>query len=189
MPTSVEVAFRGIPVDPAIESFVRRKVAGFDHVARRVTSCRVVLEQSHRRHRTGNLYRVRVDVTLPGREIVVERDPQDDHAHESLQVAITDAFAAARRQVEDSELVRHGRVKTHARMPRGRVLRLVHAENFGFLESADGEEIYFHRHAVRGGGFEALEPGSIVRYVREEGDEGPQAAVVRPSRRRVPLHA
>lgn len=185
MPTSVEVSFRGLAADPEIEALIRRKIDWLDHFARRMTSCRVVVEQSHRRHREGNLYRVRIDATLPGREVLVERDPDQDHGHESLRVAISDAFAAAQRQIEESETVRHGRVKRHARMPRGRVERVLRDEGFGFIEAADGEHVYFHRNAVHGGAFEELEAGTIVRYVHEEGDEGPQASAVHPTRRRV----
>jgi hypothetical protein len=49
------------------------------------------------RHRQGTIYHVRVDLTAPGGEVVVNREPGEDHTHEDLHVAIRDAFDAARR--------------------------------------------------------------------------------------------
>ncbi|MGE5721197.1 MAG: cold-shock protein, partial [Sphingomonadales bacterium] len=51
---------------------------------------------------------------------------------------------------------------------------------FGFLETDDGSEIYFHRNSVLNHGFAHLKPGSKVRYVEELGNEGPQASTVEP---------
>jgi ribosome-associated translation inhibitor RaiA len=61
----------------------------------------VVVEAPHRQHKKGTLYHIRVDLTLPGEEIVVDRDP-DDHAHEDVYIAIRDAFEAVRRQLKKS---------------------------------------------------------------------------------------
>jgi hypothetical protein len=57
---------------------------------------------------------VRIDLTVPGAELVVSRDPELDHGHEDVYVAIRDAFDAARRQLADTSSERrpagsHGR--------------------------------------------------------------------------------
>jgi hypothetical protein len=54
------------------------------------------------RHRQGTIYHVRVDLTAPGGEVVVNREPGEDHTHEDLHVAIRDAFDAARRPTAGS---------------------------------------------------------------------------------------
>ena len=43
-----------------------------------------------------------------------------------------------------------------------------------------GEEVYFHRNSVIGGGFDSLKISDRVRYVvdPEEGEKGPQASTV-----------
>jgi hypothetical protein len=58
-------------------------------------SCRVAVERQHRRHHQGNLFRVRLDITVPGREIVVGRESKPGRAHQDISVAIRDARCAA----------------------------------------------------------------------------------------------
>jgi cold shock CspA family protein len=50
---------------------------------------------------------------------------------------------------------------------------------FGFLETGDGREIYFHRNSVLENGFSRLNVGARVTYVEEMGDKGPQASTVK----------
>ena len=64
----------------------------------------------------------------------------------------------------------------------GRVARFLAGEDSGFIETADGREIYFHRNAVLNGGFARLSVGSEVRFVEEEGEKGAQASTVRLDR-------
>jgi cold shock CspA family protein len=51
---------------------------------------------------------------------------------------------------------------------------------YGFLETPDGRELYFHEHSVLDGGFPELEVGSEVRFIEEPGEKGPQATTVTP---------
>jgi ribosome-associated translation inhibitor RaiA len=67
----------------------------------RITSCRVIVAQPHRNQRTGNLYDVRIDLAVPGGEIVVDREPPAQHQNEDLTSALRDAFDRARRRLED----------------------------------------------------------------------------------------
>jgi cold shock CspA family protein len=55
-------------------------------------------------------------------------------------------------------------------------------EEYGFLETSDGLEVYFHRNSVPEGRYDELEVGSEVRVIvaEKEGDEGPQASTVTP---------
>jgi cold shock CspA family protein len=58
------------------------------------------------------------------------------------------------------------------------VNRLFPEEGYGFLETPDGREIYFHRHSVLYPGFDRLAIGTEVRFVEEPGEKGPQASTV-----------
>lgn len=162
---------------------LRRRIEGeaekLEHFSHRITACRVVLKgRSGRRHH-GDLYDVRIHIVVPGGEdIVVDRNPSADHAHEDPYVALRDAFMAARRRLQDHERRFAGAVKAHVEPPHGRVSRISPEDGFGFIETADGREIYFHRNAVTNGGFSKLEVGCEVRFAEEEGDNGPQATVV-----------
>ena len=179
MQIPLQVTFRNMDPSAAVDERIREQAEKLEQFHGRVSGCRVVVEAQHRRHRKGILYHVRIDLTVPGAEVVVSRDPELDHAHEDVYVAIRDAFDAARRQLEDVARVKRGALKTHEEQQHGRVLRMVPREDHGFIETSDGREIYFHRHSVLDDGFDRLEPGSPVWFVDEMGDEGPQATTVR----------
>jgi ribosomal subunit interface protein len=180
MQIPMQVSFRGMKPSVAVEDRIRKEVAKLERYSERLTSCRVVVERSQRRHHQGNLFHVRIDLTLPGREVLVKREPAEHHAHEDVYVAIRDAFDAARRRIMDHVRRQRLDVKTHAEATVGRVVRLLPGQDHGFLEAADGHEVYFHRNSVLDGGFDALAVGAEVRFVEEAGDKGPQASTVMP---------
>ena len=62
----------------------------------------------------------------------------------------------------------------------GTISRLVAARGFGFIQSARGEDLFFHRSACRGIAFEDLQPGQAIEYEAGTGRKGPQAMEVRP---------
>ncbi|MBI2902200.1 MAG: cold shock domain-containing protein [Candidatus Methylomirabilis oxyfera] len=66
----------------------------------------------------------------------------------------------------------------HEASPRARVGKLFSEEGYGFLETPDGREIYFHRNSVKDSGFDRLEIGTAVRFAEELGEQGPQASAV-----------
>lgn len=173
-----EMSFRDFEPSEDLRARVEDEIARLERFHDRITSCRVVVEQPHRSRRSGNLYHVRIDVTVPGRELVVSRDPGDDEARRDPVVAIEQAFSAMQRQLEEASREMRGETKTHAPAPRGRVVRLFPGEGYGFLETPEGREVYFHENAVRNGGFSDLEVGSEVRFSEGRGIEGPQATVV-----------
>jgi len=180
MQLPLQIAFRHMDPSPAVEAHIRERAEALDRFFAKIMACRVVVEASTHRQHQGNLYHVRVDLTVPGREIVVKRDPPAHHAHEDVLVAVRDAFDAARRQLEDYVRTMRGNTKAHEAPGHGRIARLFKAEGYGFIESSDGDEIYMHRNAVTGSGFDALAVGDEVRYaVHEgEGEKGPQASTV-----------
>jgi cold shock CspA family protein len=61
----------------------------------------------------------------------------------------------------------------------GKVARIDSSEEFGFIETPDGRELYFHRNSVLNDAFARLKPGTAVTYAEEEGEKGPQASTVR----------
>lgn len=175
----LQVTFRGMPSSESLERYLRERAEKLNLHYGRVTACRVVIEAKHRQHHQGNLYHVRIDLTVPGREIVASREPRLDHAHEDVYVAARDAFDAVERRLEEHARKRQLRTKSHEVPPHGRVARIFPADGYGFLETPDGREIYFHRNSVVEGDFDRLEPGDRVRFHEEMGEEGPQASTVR----------
>jgi cold shock CspA family protein/ribosome-associated translation inhibitor RaiA len=163
----------------AIEALVREKAARLDTFAHHIMSCRVVVEPAGKHHLHGNLYEVHIDLTLPGEEIAVTREPSEHTEYRDIHVALRDAFDSARRQLEDYVRRRRGAVKTLETAPHARVSKLLPQEDYGFIETPDGREIYFHRHSVLHEGFDDLQIGTEVTFVEEEGKKGPQASTVK----------
>jgi cold shock CspA family protein/ribosome-associated translation inhibitor RaiA len=178
MQLPVQITFRNVDRSEAIEQKILERAAKLDTYYDRITSCRVTVETPHRHHHQGALFHVRVDLVLPGTELVVNRAPQEHHAHEDPFVAVRDAFDAARRQLEDFAHRQRADVKLHDETPQGRISKLF--PDYGFITTADGRDVYFHRNSVLGDGFETLALGSAVRFVEEQGHEGPQASTVHP---------
>jgi len=105
----LQVTWRNIDKSEAVDADIRTKAEKLNEFHDHIISCRVVVEASHHRHHKGNLYRLRIDVKVPDRELVVTRDPGDEHAHEDIYVTVRDAFDAMRRQLQDTLQPRHGR--------------------------------------------------------------------------------
>jgi ribosomal subunit interface protein len=100
MELPVQVTFRDMPVSDAVEAACWQEAEKLERYCDRITSCRIVVARSNHRRQKGNHYEIRVGVTVPGREIVVTREPPQ-HDDEEILVAIREAFDAARRRLED----------------------------------------------------------------------------------------
>jgi ribosome-associated translation inhibitor RaiA len=95
------VTFHGVPVSDAIERLCLTEAGKLEKYSDRITSCSIVVSEPHRRHRNGNHFSIRIDRTLPGGEIVVNRDPPEHQADEDIVVAVREAFDTARRRLKD----------------------------------------------------------------------------------------
>ncbi len=179
MQLPLQISFRHMDHSEAIEAIIRQKAARLDRFANDIMSCKVVVEPAGKHHTHGNLYAVRIDLTVSGEEIVVTRTPAEHVEYQHLDVALRDAFDTARRQIEDFVRRRRGDIKIHEAQPHGRVIRLVPEQDCGFLETPEGREIYFHRNSVLSDAFDRLEAGTEVSFVEEQGEKGPQASTVK----------
>jgi cold shock CspA family protein/ribosome-associated translation inhibitor RaiA len=198
------ITFRGMDRSEALETEIRARIDKLETYYRSIMGCRVLVELAQRHHASGNRYHVRIDLTVPGEEIVVthhaslhataqdidiekatkadEPDPERKHA----RVAVREAFDIARRRLQDYGRRQRGTVKTPARQPRGRIVRLFPIDEYGFIEAEDGHEVYFQNSGVLGNVFDRLTVGSVVSFVEERGEKGPQASTVRiPHPRRI----
>ncbi len=178
MQLPLQITFRNMNPSEAVETKIRERADKLDRFADHVMSCRVIVEAPHKHHHKGALYQVLIDITVPGKELVVSRAPHDNHAHEDVYVAVRDAFDAARRQLEDYTRVIRGKTKLHEPPPQGRIRNMMFDQNFGVIETIDGREVYFHRNSLLNGDFEKLDIGTQVRFSEELGEKGPQASSV-----------
>lgn len=113
MQTQAQISFDDIPIDEAVRDAALDHIDHLERFCDRITGCHVVIAQPHRHHREGRLYSVHVDVRVPGGEIVVNREHHLDHAHEDVFMALHDAFAAARRRLENHVRRHLGGEKMH----------------------------------------------------------------------------
>jgi ribosomal subunit interface protein len=180
MKLQLQITTRDIPHSEALESHIRQKAEKLETFYPQIMGCRIVVEVPHKHKHQGNLFNVRLDITVPGKELVVTREPNQD-----VYVALRDAFDAAKRQLEDYGRRQRGEVKAHAPVLHGKVVRLMPEEGYGFVETAGGQELYFHRENLANNNFEQLEEGSEVQFLEDIGSEGFQAKRVSTGRRQV----
>jgi cold shock CspA family protein len=186
-----------MPHSDRIEALIREKVSHLDRYYNHIMGCRVAVEVPHRHQVEGDRYHVRIYLTVPGGEIVVKREPslharqQDvqeeertkkrevETVHKHINVAIREAFDTARRRLQDYARRQRLDVKTRQGKPHGLICRLFPEEGYGYIETADGYEVYFHENSVLEGDFEHMKIGSEVAFVEEQGERGSQASSVK----------
>ena len=191
----VQVTFRNMHPLEGLEETIRGRAAWLETFYPDIVGCRVLVETPHRHREHGQHVRVRVELSLPGEDVVVSHEPtlhptlkdveeeahhKDDDieaVHKYAEVAVREAFDAARRRLQDSARRQRADVKTHQAPDHGRVVEL--GDDHGFIEATDGRRIYFHRTSVLDEGLARLAGGSDVAFVEESGDKGPQASTVR----------
>lgn len=174
----IQVTFRNIPESLPLRKLILDEAEQLDRFFPGIMGCRVLVESPHRHSHKGNLYHVSIDLTVPGKELVVKRCPDEHSAHTDAYLAIRDGFREMRRQLQDHLRKRRGYTKQHQPSPHGRIRVVFPQQEFGFLETPEGKEIYFHKNSVRNGGFPYLKVGDEVRFHETEGNEGPQASTV-----------
>ncbi len=183
MRTPLEITYRNVSKSDTIDSIIREKAEKLSQLHESIISCRVSVEQPQESQRSGNKYRVRIDLRLPpGKELVVRRESGKGDMHEGLRKVITDAFHAMERQLKKIKGKQENHVKTQYAggdlEENGIVVRLFPEEGYGFIKTLSGTEVYFHRNSVLNHDFERLEIGTGVRLVQAEGEKGPQASTV-----------
>lgn len=170
MQKPLQITVRDVPRSDALEGHIRERAEKLELFHPHMTGCRVLVQQPHRHKHQGKKFNVRLDITVPGGEVVVDREE-----HEDVYVALRDAFDAAKRQLEDHARRQRGNVKLHEPAARGRVLRINREEGYGFIEASDGTQVYFSRENLVTPDFDHLAEGAEVQFLQEAAAEGVQA--------------
>jgi len=187
MQAPIEIAFHNIEQADWAEDAIRDHVARLEQMFDRLTTCRVRVDQ--RANNSNNTIPpvVRIELSVPGhRDIVVAHEPdrlQRKFQAPDLHNAINEAFRIAERRLGQfkDQLRDRTAASRHeaANEMLGQIVEITPAEDFGFLLTASGGLLYFHRNSVLTGDFDRLEVGDQIHYVEEMGDTGPIATKVR----------
>lgn len=97
----VQITYRDFEHTDALDAFLHRHVEKLDALGGKVTSCRIALESPHRHKNHGRHYRVRIDISVPGATLLVDRAPDNRHQGEDAYSAIDDAFDHAVRMLAE----------------------------------------------------------------------------------------
>lgn len=106
MDLPLDITTRDISLTERHGDLIRKKANGLTKFYSRITGCRVVIEGPGDRHRTGGPFKVKVDLDVPGSNVVVDKQTAPD-----VETAIRTAFDAAKRRLQDHARVRRGDVK------------------------------------------------------------------------------
>lgn len=180
MQVPIEISYRNVAKSDALRTQIDRETQELERICNYITSCRIAMEKPHEHQRTGNPYRVRIDVRVPpNHELVATHESQHGEMHEPLNAVVGQTFSAVRRQLQKLVELQRKEVKTHPEQIAAAIVRkLVPEANYGFLKTIEGEEIYFHKNSVLQHQFDRLAVGTQVRYVAELGEKGLQATTV-----------
>jgi ribosome-associated translation inhibitor RaiA len=187
MQIPVEIAFHNVPKSDWAENEIRDHVARLEGIYSRLTTCRVRVDQ--RANNSNNTVPpvVRIEMSVPGHnDIVVAHEP--DHLQRKFQApdlhnAINEAFRIAERRLSQYKDQLKDRTSDGVHEASneflGQVAELAPEKDSGFLLTATGGLLYFHRNSILSGDFDRLKIGTEVRYVEDAGDTGPIATKVR----------
>jgi cold shock CspA family protein/ribosome-associated translation inhibitor RaiA len=182
MQEPLQIAFHNMDSSPALEQRVRELFDRLERYYDGMISARVVLEAPHKQAHKSTLG-ISISIGVPGRDIVVKREQRLHEADDHAIWVLTEAFEAAGRQIEEYSRIRRRDVKVPEPGQRyARVVRLYPGQDYGFIETPEGQDVYFHRAVVRDDKYDALEVGSEVIYTlaAEEGAMGPMASNIQP---------
>lgn len=119
MELPVQVTFRNVDASAAVETRIREEAAKLESFFDRIIGCRVVVEATKHHQNHGKIYSIRIDLTVPGDEIVVNYEPslhnsakktgeerggkslEVEDVYKDIYVSVRDSFKSARRQLQE----------------------------------------------------------------------------------------
>lgn len=180
MQIPLEITFRNAERSDPVEAIVRERVDKLNRYFEHIVSCRVTLEVPNRTPQYDVLnHRVSVEISVPGEELVVSREPNENDNFNDIYVTIRDAFDAMEQKLRSYVGRLQEKHVVVEDSPYAVVEKMFTDKGYGFLLTPDGREIYFHENSVSPPGFDRLNKGDTVRFVESRGDEGPQASLVK----------
>ncbi len=180
MQAALKITFRNAERSDPVEAVVRERADKLSQFFKEIISCRVTIEVPNRTPEYDVLnHRVSIEISVPGDELVVSREPNEHENFNDIYLTIRNAFDAAEQQLKNYSGRLLGSRKQQDETPVAIVNKIFPDEGYGFLLTPDEREIYFHENSVSHPGFSKLNKGDTVRFVESPGDKGPQASLVK----------
>jgi ribosome-associated translation inhibitor RaiA len=108
------VTYRNFDSSDAIQKAANEWADKLSLYCKDIIRCNVMFEARHRHKHQGRLFNARVTVEVPGEDIVVSHVPEFDHGHEDPFLALSDAFRAVRRRLQDKVRLMQRQLKHHS---------------------------------------------------------------------------
>ena len=101
MQIPLQVSFEGADPSEPVRVAIEREVERLEKHNHRIIGCHVAVIAPGHKHRHGNGFRVHISLTVPPHEnVIVNHAPSDASRYEHVEVAVKEAFASARRQLD-----------------------------------------------------------------------------------------
>ena len=107
MDRPLELSFRNMKPSNELKALVHERAGRLDHLYQHIIGCRVTIELEASRN--GTIPDVKIDLQVPGRELVVNQHSRGGDALTSVH----NAFDAAALQLKEYKARKFGHVKVH----------------------------------------------------------------------------
>ncbi|MCB0322780.1 MAG: HPF/RaiA family ribosome-associated protein [Bdellovibrionales bacterium] len=151
MEVPLEISFRDVPRSDGIDRLIHDRVERLRQRYPVLKSCRIAFEQPHRSQRSGNHYKVRIELSVPDDLLVVSHEHHDKVDFESMQVTVRRAFARGERLLREFTRRRRQDVKVHQSPAVGTIIELSDDGEGGMIEAPDGRRYLFNSRSLLDG--------------------------------------
>jgi len=173
----LQVEARNLEIRKVWQDKIDEEKARLDrHHAGFIQNLRVTIESTSS-HKEGG-YELRLIASIPNDTVVVKRKG------EKVVPLLVDAFNTMGLQVKEQQRKRRQSFKVQPEAAKGTssegvVKSIFPYENYGFIVTPQGKEIYFHENALKDATMNQLSEGDGVKFGEAQGDKGPCATWVK----------
>lgn len=173
------ISYHHVDPSPAVENLVHRRIKVLERRDDRLTGCEVTMEAPQKRKRHGRVFKVRLNLHLPGPDVSISREIAQGSAQNDLILAVNRAFTAAEKALKKRKKKMDGiEVKHHPPVLHGEIAELEPELGYGWLQADDGRKVYFQRDSLASDVWGRLDKGTRLRFREMQGDKGAYAASV-----------
>ena len=173
------ISYRNIEPSAAVNTLVEKRVAVLERLHDRLIGCDVTLEAPQKRKVSGRVFKVRLNLRLPGDDIHTDHKVAQGSARDDLLLAVNRAFSAAEKNLKRRKKKMGGvEVKQHPPVLHGEITLIEPELGYGYLRADDGREVYFQRDGFTSDVWDQLQKGARLRFREFEGEKGPYAVSV-----------